>query len=170
MTGRLVLHLGDAEKTPGIAYTAMSRATLLENIAHYGITLERLTTKITGGSGFIGRRREESRLRAMAISTADQFGPQFLSVTQMVELRGRLQHPRPPPPPKPPVLARRTGRGGSGTGGRAAPQASARGGESRSAAGRGRAGRGGTGTSGAVRGGAGRGRGRGTRGGRGTRA
>jgi len=49
LTGRLVLHLGDTEKTAGIAYTAMSRATRLENIAHYGITLERLTTMIPEG-------------------------------------------------------------------------------------------------------------------------
>ena len=166
LTGRLVLHLGDTEKTAGIAYTAMSRATRLENIAHYGITLERLTTMITRGSGFVGRRREEDRLRAMAISTADRLGPVFLSAAQMVELRGRLQQPRPPPPPD--VLGAAAGRGRGGR----APQGPARGGTRGRGAVRGSAGRGGRG--GTARNGAGRGRGgtaggttRATRGGRG---
>jgi hypothetical protein len=71
--GRLVVKLGDAEKSHGLTYTAFSRVTRLSDIGIIGgLTRERIMEKIENGKGMKIRIKEEKRLRLLAEKTEQE--------------------------------------------------------------------------------------------------
>jgi ATP-dependent DNA helicase PIF1 len=94
MTGPIAVHLGDAEKSDGLTYVALSRAREIQQIGHEGISEERLTTKISRSKTLATRKAAELQVFRNARATATRYG-HLLSEEARAQLLQRLPGPAP---------------------------------------------------------------------------
>jgi ATP-dependent exoDNAse (exonuclease V) alpha subunit len=95
MTGPIAVHLGNAERSDGLTYVALSRARAIEQIGHEGISEERLRTKIARSKTLKIRKDAELKVFNIARGTAATYAQRLLSEEAHAELLGRLPGPAP---------------------------------------------------------------------------
>ena len=83
--GKIVLDLGDIERSHGLTYTAFSRATILANIGFAnGLTADRIMKKITEQDAYKERLEEQRRLRTF-LEAAERRWHELLAAQEQSE-------------------------------------------------------------------------------------